>query len=161
MGRPEAFPSPMTREDLATVTIDRPHVAPHFQDVLERLPEDDEFRAPLRAMVDAWRLSRTPRVRQLTDRVADLEQQLATSRDEPRAMEESRSWRVTRPLRAATDRLHGRRRASRGSRVKRGVTPCPTGYRSERPDTEEPRRCVHEYADPEQRAGDARRPTVP
>jgi hypothetical protein len=104
----EAFPSPMTLADLATVTIDRPHVAPHFQDVLERLPEDDEFRAPLRAMVDAWRLSRTPRVRQLTDRVADLEQQLASSREELRAMEESRSWRVTRPLRAATDRVRRR-----------------------------------------------------
>ncbi|WP_148573327.1 hypothetical protein [Nocardioides caldifontis] len=106
----EAFPEPMRMEDLVEVVLPRPHVVPHFQDVLDRLPDDDEYKEPLRRRLEAHRVSKSPRLRRLVDRVAELEQEVASSREEVRAMEQSRSWRVTRPLRAASDKVARRRR---------------------------------------------------
>jgi hypothetical protein len=99
------FPSPLAVDDIRNATINNPTVLMHFEDILERLDPDDELRRPVEEWVKAQRLARNPRVRELTSRVAGLERQLRESRAELRDLRASRSWRVTRPLRAATGRL--------------------------------------------------------
>jgi hypothetical protein len=105
----EAFPSPMTLQDLRAATINNPTVLMHFEDILKRLDPDDELRPPVARWVRKQRAAREPERREHSARVAALEAELRATRERLEALEDSRSWRVTRPLRATTDRLRALR----------------------------------------------------
>ena len=100
-----AFPSPLRPSDVRGATVGNPTVLMHFEDILERLPTDDPFHRPVARWVEEQRLARQPRVRELGARVEELEGRLQETEAALAALHASRSWRVTRPLRAATDGL--------------------------------------------------------
>lgn len=105
----DAFPSPMVADDVRRATINNPTVLMHFEDILDRLSPDDELYDVVREWVESQRLARAPRVRELTERVEELEEQLRSAREELDGLRGSRSWRITRPVRATAALLRGRR----------------------------------------------------
>ena len=104
-----AFPSPMTVQDVLGATINNPTVLMHFEDILERLSPDDELRRPVQRWVKEQRSAKKPQRRGQDARVTALEEELRETRERLQALEESQSWEVTRPLRAASDRLRALR----------------------------------------------------
>jgi hypothetical protein len=109
MAAGKAFPSPMTVRDVRGATINNPTVLMHFEDILERLSPDDELRRPVARWVKEQRSARKPQRRELDARLATLEDELRDTRRRLEALQGSRSWKVTKPLRATTDRLRGLR----------------------------------------------------
>ncbi len=111
VGQPtdQAFPSPLTVDDVRNATINNPTVLMHFEDILERLDPDDELPPVVEDWVADQRLARTPRVRELTGRVQELERQLREARQALDELKSSRSWKVTRPLRAVSGAASTRR----------------------------------------------------
>jgi hypothetical protein len=100
-----AFPSPMTVQDVRAATINNPTVLMHFEDILERLDPDDELRPPVATWVQEQRSARKPPRPDHDAQLAALRQELRETRERLEALQESRSWKVTRPVRAATDQL--------------------------------------------------------
>jgi hypothetical protein len=100
-----ASPSPMTPDDLEAATVTNATVLMHFEDILARMRTDDEVRPQLQRWVDRERLEHARRRGLPLARVADLERELAAARHDLAALKASRSWRLTQPLRAATDRM--------------------------------------------------------
>lgn len=98
----EIFPSPLTVVDIENATINNTTVLMHFEDVLERLDPQDPFHGPVRAWVQRQQLERSPRVRRLEEENDRLRTQVDQHRTEVDALLGSRSWKVTRPLRAAS-----------------------------------------------------------
>lgn len=100
-----AFPEPFTAHDVRSIELHHRHVVMHFQNVLERLDPSDEAHTLLKEWLQSHRRAATPpRVERLTQRVADLERELALARKEMNALRASTSWRVTGPLRAVSGR---------------------------------------------------------
>jgi hypothetical protein len=100
-----AFPSPMTLQDLRRATINNPTVLMHFEDILKRLSRDDELRRPVARWVREQRAAKDPQRREHEARIAALERELQETRSRLEALQESRSWKITKPVRAASDRL--------------------------------------------------------
>ena len=112
----EAFPTPMTADDLRSAEVHRPSVLQHYDNVLARLTPSEEYHEVLSTWLQRQRSSTVPpRVRQLSARVSELERELVRAREEIAALQASRSWRVTSPLRRTSDRLR-RRAGEPGSR---------------------------------------------
>jgi hypothetical protein len=97
-----SFPSPCQVDDVSGATVTRASILMHYDRILGRLSPDDEMYAPVAAWLERERLARAPRIRELTERVDDLERQLAGSRAELEGLLGSRSWQITRPVRATT-----------------------------------------------------------
>jgi hypothetical protein len=106
----KAFPSPMTKADLRRAqTGGNPAVLIYFQDILDRMDVNDPFRRPVERWVHQQRLAKNTRLRELEERADGLERRLRESEAALDALRGSRSWKVTRPLRATTDRLRALR----------------------------------------------------
>jgi len=103
------FPSAMTVDDLRAATVTNPTVLLHYEDVLARLDGDDPWRPEVAAWVTRERLEDARRRNLPAARLPGLEAQLAAARADLAAMQASRSWRLTRPLRLGADRIRGRR----------------------------------------------------
>ena len=106
-----AFPSPVTAQNLWAAKATNTTVLLHFEDVLARMHEDDELRRPLSQWVRRETLAQARRQQSPLARVANLERRLATTHAELAALQASRWWRMTTPLRAANDRLRTAARA--------------------------------------------------
>jgi hypothetical protein len=88
----------------------------YFQGVLDHKDVRDPFRRPVERWVEEQRRAMNPhlaelekRAGRLQERAARLEQRLGESEATVEALRSSRSWRVTGPLRAASDRLRSLR----------------------------------------------------
>jgi hypothetical protein len=104
----QAFPHPMTPEDLQNASVTNATVLEHFIDILDRLDgqdTDDGYATLVRRWVRRERLAEARRRNLPAARVAKLEQEAEELREQLRLMEDSRSWRMTAPLRAATEAL--------------------------------------------------------
>jgi hypothetical protein len=104
-----AFPSPLTLEDIGSLTIHRRQVLMHFEAILERLSPEDTAHEPLRTWMASQRSKpAAPRIRRLRTHVERLEQELRAAREEIEALRSSAPWGVTGRLRPAGDRVRGR-----------------------------------------------------
>jgi hypothetical protein len=88
----------------------------YFEDILDHLDVGDPFRRPVEKWVAEQRRAMDPRLRELEKRAARLRRRaarlgrrLGESEATVEALRSSRSWRVTGPLRATSDRLRSLR----------------------------------------------------
>jgi len=104
------FPSAMTVDDLRAATVHNPTVLMHYEDVLATLEGHDPWRPEVAAWIKRERLADARRRNLPAARLPGLEAQLEAARAEVTALQASRSWRYTEPLRRGADLLSGRRR---------------------------------------------------
>lgn len=99
------FPAAMTADDLWAATVTNPTVLLHYEDVLGSLDADDPWRREVAAWVKRERMADARRRHLPAARIPELETRLAAAEAELAAMQQSRSWRLTGPLRRSADRF--------------------------------------------------------
>jgi hypothetical protein len=100
---PAAFDEPAAIDRLDAIEAKRPGVLQHFDDIVAALPEDDPWRAAVRAWLRRQRRALGLRERADVDRLVLLETELAAQRTRLAEMQQSTSWRITAPVRAVGD----------------------------------------------------------